>query len=185
MAGINKVILVGNLGQDPEIKYMQDGTPVANFSVATSEEWNDRNTGEKRQKVEWHRIVIWRQLAEVCGQFLRKGKQVYLEGKLQTRSWEDNNGEKRYVTEIVCHVMQMLGHKGDSQGGQGGQGQQGGYQQGGGGYQKNRNQGQQGGYQQGPPQQQNRQSGPPAYQQQPMAGQPEQGGQIDDDDIPF
>ena len=108
MAGVNKVILIGNLGRDPEMRYFTDGTAVANFSIATSEEWKDKNTGEKKEKTEWHRVVVFRQLAEICGKYLTKGKQVYIEGKLQTRSWE-KDGVTRYTTEIVARDMQMLG----------------------------------------------------------------------------
>ena len=108
MAGINKVILVGRLGQDPEMRYFADGTAVANFSIATSDEWKDKETGEKREKTEWHRIVVFRKLAEICGKYLSKGRQVYIEGKLQTRSWE-KDGVTRYTTEIVANDMQMLG----------------------------------------------------------------------------
>ena len=108
MAGINKVIVLGHLGKDPEIKYLTSGQAVANFSVATSEEWKDKQTGEKRQKTEWHRIVAWGRLGEVCGEYLHKGKQVYIEGKLQTRSWEQD-GITRYMTEVVAQTMQMLG----------------------------------------------------------------------------
>ena len=115
MAGINKVIIVGRLGQDPEIRYMQDGTAVTNFSVATSESWNDKQTGEKREKTEWHRIVVWRRLGEICGQYLSKGRQVYVEGKLQTRSWEQD-GVKRYTTEIVANTVEFLGNREDTGG---------------------------------------------------------------------
>ena len=108
MAGINKVILVGRLGRDPEIRYTPDGTAVANFSIATSEEWKDKNTGEKRERTEWHRIVAWRRLGELCGEYLSKGRQVYVEGKLQTRSWEQD-GVTRYMTEIVASDIQFLG----------------------------------------------------------------------------
>ncbi len=111
MAGINKVILVGNLGRDPEIRYLPDGTAVANFSIATSDEWKDKNTGEKKSKTEWHRIVAFRRLGEICGEYLSKGRQVYIEGKLQTRSWEDKDGITRYTTEIVADQMQMLGNR--------------------------------------------------------------------------
>jgi single-strand DNA-binding protein len=109
MAGVNKVILVGNLGRDPEIKYTPSGVAVANFSIATSDEWKDKNTGEKQERTEWHRIVAWRRLGEICGEYLRKGSQIYIEGKLQTRSWEDRDGNTRYTTEIVAQSMQMLG----------------------------------------------------------------------------
>jgi single-strand DNA-binding protein len=109
MAGVNKAIIVGNLGRDPEMRYTPSGVPVATFSVATSDEWKDKNTGEKQERTEWHRIVAWRGLAEVCGKYLRKGSQVYIEGKIQTRSWEDRDGVQRYTTEIVAQNMQMLG----------------------------------------------------------------------------
>lgn len=109
MAGVNKVILVGNLGRDPEIRYTPNGVAVATFSIATSEEWKDRETGEKQERTEWHRIVAWRRLGEICGEYLHKGSQVYIEGRLQTREWEDRDGNKRYTTEIVAQNMQMLG----------------------------------------------------------------------------
>ena len=112
MAGVNKVIIIGNLGRDPEVKYTPNGVAVANFSIATSEEWKDKNTGEKQEKTEWHRIQAWRRLAEICGEYLKKGSQVYIEGSLKTRSWDDDNGNKRYVTEVVAYKMQMLGSKG-------------------------------------------------------------------------
>jgi single-strand DNA-binding protein len=108
MAGINKVILVGRLGKDPEVRYTPSGATVANFTMATSEEWKDKESGEKQERTEWHRIVAWRRLGEICGEYLRKGKQVYIEGKLQTRSWDDRDGNKRYTTEIVASSMQML-----------------------------------------------------------------------------
>jgi single-strand DNA-binding protein len=110
--GINKVILVGNLGQDPEIRYTADGRPIANFSIATSESWKDKNSGEKREKTEWHRVVVFGKLAEICGEYLSKGRQVYIEGKLQTRKWQGQDGQDRYTTEVVVDIngtMQMLG----------------------------------------------------------------------------
>lgn len=109
MAGINKAIVLGRLGKDPEVRYTPDGTAIANFTVATSEEWKDKNTGEKREKTEWHRIVAFRRLGEICGEYLAKGRQVYIEGRIQTRDWEDRDGNKRYTTEIVASQMQMLG----------------------------------------------------------------------------
>ena len=109
MAGINKVIIVGNLGNDPEIRTMPNGEAVANISVATSESWTDKNTGERREVTEWHRIVLYRRLAEIAGQYLRKGSQVYVEGRLKTRKWQDNNGQDRYTTEIQGDNLQMLG----------------------------------------------------------------------------
>jgi single-strand DNA-binding protein len=108
--GLNKAMLIGRLGRDPEVRYTPDGLAVANFSIATSEEWNDKSTGEKKERTEWHRIVVFGKLGEICGEYLSKGKQVYIEGRLQTRSWE-KDGIKRYTTEIVATDMQMLGTK--------------------------------------------------------------------------
>ena len=108
-SGINKVILVGNLGKDPDMRYTAGGDAVANLSIATSESWNDNQTGEKREKTEWHRVVFFRRIAEVCGEYLRKGSSVYIEGSLRTRDWEDDQGNKRYTTEIIGREMQMLG----------------------------------------------------------------------------
>lgn len=118
MAGINKAILIGRLGRDPEVRYTPDGTAVANFSIATSEEWKDKDTGEKRERTEWHRIVAFRRLGEICGEYLAKGRQVYIEGRIQTRDWEDKDGIKRYTTEIVASQMQMLGSREESYGNQ-------------------------------------------------------------------
>ncbi len=112
MAGINKAILVGNLGRDPEVRYTPSGVAVASFSIATSDEWKDKDTGEKKERTEWHRIVAWRRLGEICGEYLKKGSQVYIEGKIQTRSWEDRDGNQRYTTEIIAQTMQMLGSAG-------------------------------------------------------------------------
>ena len=112
MSGVNKVILVGRLGADPEVRYTPSGATLANFNIATSDEWKDKETGEKQERTEWHRIVAWRRLGEICGEYLHKGSQVYIEGKLQTRSWEDRDGNKRYTTEIVAQNMQMLGAAG-------------------------------------------------------------------------
>jgi len=180
--GINKVILVGNLGQDPEVRYMPNGNAVANISVATSESWKDKNTGQMQEKTEWHRVVLFGKLAEVAGEYLRKGSQVYVEGQLQTRKWQDQNGQDRYSTEVVVQgfngVMQMLG--GRNEGGMGTGQQQGGYQQ---QPQQQYNQAPQGGYQQQGGQQQG------GMGQQ--GGQPQQAPQqapVDpsfDDDIPF
>ena len=108
---VNKVILVGNLGKDPELKYTPSGAAVVTFSIATSERYKDRS-GEQQEKTEWHNIVAWRQLAEICGKYLHKGKQVYIEGRLQHRSYDDRDGNKRYITEIVADQMQMLGGRG-------------------------------------------------------------------------
>jgi len=111
MAGINKVIIVGNLGGDPEVRYTPSGSAVANFNVATSESWKDKNTGEKKERTEWHRIVVWGKLGELCGEYLSKGRQVYVEGRLQTRSYDDKDGVKRYMTEIIAADVQFLGSK--------------------------------------------------------------------------
>ena len=108
MAGINKVILVGNLGKDPEMRYTPNGVAVCSFSIATSEVYKDRNTGERITQTEWHNIVLWRGLAETAEKYLRKGSSVYLEGKIKTRKWEDKEGQTRYTTEIIGDVMQML-----------------------------------------------------------------------------
>ncbi len=149
--GVNKVILVGNLGNDPEVRYMPNGNAVANLSLATSESWKDQQ-GQMQERTEWHRLTMYRRLAEIAGEYLKKGSQIYVEGKLQTRKWQDQQGQDRYTTEIIVDQMQMLGgREGGGQGGQGGggyqqrpQGNQGGQQ---GGY-GNNNQG--GGYQQRP-----------------------------------
>ena len=109
--GVNKVIIVGNLGADPDTKSMPSGNMVANFSVATSESWNDRDTGERQEKTEWHRVVFFGRLAEIADQYLRKGSQVYVEGKLQTRKWEDRDGNERWTTEIVGNQLEMLGDR--------------------------------------------------------------------------
>lgn len=106
---VNKVIILGRLGQDPELKYTPSGAAVCNFSLATSETWNDKNTGQKQEKTEWHRVVVWGKLAELCNQYLSKGRQAFVEGKLQTRSWDDKNGQKRYTTEISATTVQFIG----------------------------------------------------------------------------
>lgn len=120
--GVNKVIIVGNLGNDPEVKYSASGSAIANLSVATSEQWKDKQTGEKKEHTEWHRIVIFGKLAEVAGEYLRKGSQVYVEGKLRTRKWTDQSGVEKYTTEIVLQpmngVMQMIGGKSSDNGNQ-------------------------------------------------------------------
>lgn len=113
MAGINKVIIVGNLGADPEVRTMPNGEAVANISVATSESWIDKNTSEKRELTEWHRIVFYRRQAEIVGEYLRKGSKVYVEGRLRTRKWQDQNGQDRYTTEIQGDVLQMLDSRTD------------------------------------------------------------------------
>ncbi|HHE3570748.1 TPA: single-stranded DNA-binding protein [Pasteurella multocida] len=115
MAGVNKAIIVGNLGNDPEIRTMPNGDPVAKISVATSESWIDKNTGERKTQTEWHSIVFYRRQAEICGQYLKKGSKVYVEGRLRTRKWQDQNGQDRYTTEIQGDVLQMLDSRQDSQ----------------------------------------------------------------------
>jgi single-strand DNA-binding protein len=105
---VNKVILLGRLGQDPELKYTPGGSPVCNFSLATTESWTDKS-GQKQEKTEWHRIVVWGKLAELCNQYLAKGRQAFLEGRLQTRSWDDKDGNKRYTTEILASTVQFVG----------------------------------------------------------------------------
>jgi single-strand DNA-binding protein len=117
---VNKVLLVGNLGKDPELRYTASGTAVANFSLATTERYKDRE-GQTQEKTEWHNITAWRQLAEICGKYLQKGKQVYIEGRIQTRSYDDKDGNKRYITEIVADQMRMLGRAGDENSGGGAQ----------------------------------------------------------------
>ncbi|HVK93435.1 MAG TPA: single-stranded DNA-binding protein [Noviherbaspirillum sp.] len=109
MASVNKVIIVGNLGRDPETRYMPNGEAVTNITVATTESWKDKNTGEKKELTEWHRITFYRKLAEIAGQYLKKGSQIYVEGRLQTRKWTDKEGAERYTTEIIADTMQMLG----------------------------------------------------------------------------
>jgi single-strand DNA-binding protein len=116
MASVNKVILIGNLGRDPEVRFTQGGTPVANFTMATTDRWNDPS-GEKKEKTEWHRIVVWGKQAEVAGEYLRKGRPVYIEGSLQTREWVDRDGNKRYTTEVRAQRLQLLGRADDRTGG--------------------------------------------------------------------
>ena len=145
MASVNKVILVGNLGKDPEVRYMPNGEAVANFSIATTDTWKDKN-GMRQERTEWHNISMYRRLAEIAGEYLKKGSSVYVEGRLQTRKWQDKNGQDRYTTEIICDQMQMLGGKnggtsnydstpsGGQQGNQGNYGRQTAPQQDDGGY---------------------------------------------------
>ncbi len=169
MAGsINKVILIGNLGRDPEMRYTQDQNAVARFSVATSDRWTDRATNERREKTEWHRVVCFRRLAEICGEYLHKGSKVYIEGQLQTRSWEQD-GQTRYTTEVVARDMQMLDSRGGGGGGFGGPEEGGGPPDRGGSPDR-------GGYSREQP----RRSAPPA------SNQPTQDDPDDfEDDIPF
>ncbi len=214
MAGINKVILVGNLGQDPEMRYMPNGNAVANIRIATSESWTDQQ-GQRQERTEWHSVVMFRKLGEIAGQYLKKGSKVYVEGKLQTRKWQDQNGNDRYTTEIVADQMQMLDSRG-SQGGQNNQNNQGNwgnnaaqggfnqaapaYNQGGqgqGGDYNQNNQGNwgnnaaQGGFNQAAPMSNqgnsfNSAPSAPAPQSQPAAvNSPKLDDNWDDDDIPF
>lgn len=115
--GINKVILVGHLGQDPEVRYTQSGSAIANVSIATTESWTDKQSGQRQDRTEWHRVVFFNRLGEIVGEYLRKGSQVYVEGSLRTRKWQDQAGQDRYTTEIVASEMQMLGSRGDNAGG--------------------------------------------------------------------
>lgn len=117
---VNRAILIGNLGADPEVRYTQDGTAVANFSIATTEKWKDRDTGEAREDTQWHRIVCWSRLAELAGEYLSKGKSVYIDGRIQTRSWEDRDGIKRYTTEVVASQIVFLSPKDTGSGSYGG-----------------------------------------------------------------
>jgi single-strand DNA-binding protein len=129
---LNKVMLIGNLGKDPEIRYTQSGTAVATFNVATTEQWKDKD-GQKQESTEWHRVVVWAKLAETCGEYLHKGSKVYIEGRLQTRKWQDQNGNDKYTTEIVAREMKMLSPRGtagdDSSYGGGGGSQEHNYQE--------------------------------------------------------
>ncbi|MBH0019555.1 MULTISPECIES: single-stranded DNA-binding protein [unclassified Pseudoalteromonas] len=176
--GVNKVILVGNLGQDPEVRYMPNGNGVANITLATSDSYKDKNTGQMVDKTEWHRVVFFGKLAEIVGEYCRKGSQIYVEGKLQTRKWTDQQGQEKYTTEIVVDgftgQMQMLGARGGDQqsGGYQGNQPQGGQQ--GGGYQGNQPQGgqQSGGYGQNNQGQAAQQSGYNPQQQTAPAAQP-------------
>lgn len=170
--GVNKVILVGNLGQDPEVRYMPNGNGVANITLATSDSYKDKNTGQMVDKTEWHRVVFFGKLAEIVGEYCRKGSQIYVEGKLQTRKWTDQQGQEKYTTEIVVDgftgQMQMLGARGGDQQGGGYQGNQGGQQSS--GYQGNQGGQQSGGYGQNN-QGQNSQQGSYAPQQQSAPAQ--------------
>ena len=125
MASVNKVIIVGNLGRDPEVRYSPDGAAICNVSIATTSQWKDKASGERREETEWHRVVFYNRLAEIAGEYLRKGRSVYVEGRLKTRKWQDKEGQDRYTTEIVADQMQMLG--GRDSGGEGGGGGGGGY----------------------------------------------------------
>ncbi|WP_372864352.1 single-stranded DNA-binding protein [Spongiibacter sp.] len=173
--GVNKVILVGNLGQDPETRYMPSGGAVTNVTLATSETWKDKQSGQPQERTEWHRVVFFNRLAEIAGEYLKKGSKVYVEGSLRTRKWQDQSGQDRYTTEIVAAEMQMLDSRGGSGGGMAGYGDD--------------------NYSQAPaPQQPRRQSAPAAPQQRPAPAAPQQapassapapGFDDFDDDIPF
>lgn len=126
MASLNKVILIGHLGADPEMRYLQDGTPVASLRVATTETWKDKSTGEKREQTEWHRLSLFRALADIAGRYLKKGSQVYVEGRLRTRKWTDQSGADRYTTEIVADELKMLGRRPEGAGTGAGMGADGG-----------------------------------------------------------
>ncbi|MFQ3248443.1 MAG: single-strand DNA-binding protein [Glaciecola sp.] len=187
--GVNKVILVGNLGNDPEVRYMPNGNAVANLSIATSESWKDQQ-GQLQEKTEWHKVTMYRRLAEVAGEYLKKGSQIYLEGKLQTRKWQDQQGNDRYTTEVIADQMQMLGGRNEGAGGgQNSGGGQGGYQQrpadNQGGHSNQGGQSNQGGYQQGGGQS-NQGGGYQKPAQSPQQAPPMAEPDFDfDDDIPF
>ncbi|MDZ7861322.1 single-stranded DNA-binding protein [Acidovorax sp.] len=190
MASVNKVIIVGNLGRDPEMRTFPSGDQVANVTIATTDKWKDKQSGEMKEATEWHRVVFNGRLAEIAGQYLRKGSQVYVEGSLRTRKWTDQAGVEKYSTEIRADQMQMLGSRqGMGGGGQGGGGQQGGGYDDGGGYG-----GDQGGGGYDAPPQQQRRAAPPAQQRPPApaarpapAPAPRAASGFDDmdDDIPF
>ena len=120
MRGINKVTLIGHLGKDPEVRYTAGGAAVANITLATSETWKDKQTGDQQERTEWHRVVFFSRLAEIVGEYLKKGALIYVEGRIQTRKWQDQSGQDRYTTEIVGNEMQMLGSKGDNMSARGG-----------------------------------------------------------------
>jgi len=171
MASVNKVILVGNLGRDPEVRYSPDGAAICNVSIATTSQWKDKASGERREETEWHRVVMYNRLAEIAGEYLKKGRSVYIEGRLKTRKWQDKDtGADRYSTEIVADQMQMLGGRDSGGGGEGGYG---------GG----------GGYDDAPRQQRAPAQRPPAQRPAPAAAAPAAGGAANladmDDDIPF
>ena len=160
--GINKVILVGNLGGDPETRYTASGAAITNITLATSESWRDKQTGENQERTEWHRVVFFNRLAEIAGEYLRKGRQVYVEGSLRTRKWQDQNGQDRWTTEIVANEMQMLGGRGDDAGSR-----------------------PSGGFRDSQPAQQPRQSAPQQQSQAQQSGSAPADDGFTDDDIPF
>ncbi|UTA79007.1 single-stranded DNA-binding protein [Halomonas sp. XH26] len=179
--GINKVILIGNLGQDPEVRFTQGGTAVANLNIATSDSWMDRNSGQRQERTEWHRVILFKKTAEIAQQYLKKGSKVYIEGRLQTRKWQDQSGQDRYTTEVVANDMQMLDSGGQQQAPQQSVHQQ-----------PPQNQ-QRGGYQQPPPNnsgygapRQPHGQHPPQHNQQLAYGAPNPAQYDDfDDEIPF
>ena len=171
--GVNKVIIVGNCGQDPETRFMPSGGAVTNLSIATSESWKDKNTGDQQERTEWHRVVFFNRLAEIAGEYVKKGSKLYVEGSLRTRKWQGQDGQDRFTTEVVASEMQMLDSRGGQQGGGFDQ------SQGGSGYQQSAPQQSQ---QQAP--QQSQQQAPQQSQQQPSQQQAPQDGAFDDD-IPF
>ncbi|MDW7746884.1 single-stranded DNA-binding protein [Halomonas sp.] len=170
--GINKVILIGNLGQDPEVRFTPSGTAVANLNLATTDTWMDKQSGQRQERTEWHRIVLFNKTAEIAQQYLKKGSKVYIEGRLQTRKWQDQNGQDKYTTEIVANDMQMLDSRGGDFGGQQG-GQYGGQPQQGGNFGGPAPQ--QGGYGNAPPQGGNVGGGQP-QRPAPQPAPPQQGG---------
>ncbi len=169
--GVNKVILVGNLGADPEVKYTAGGTAIGTLSVATSESWKDKQTGEQQERTEWHRVKLFGRLAEIAGEYLKKGRQVYIEGSIRTDKYTDKEGVQRYSTDIIGNEMQMLG--GGSEGGAGGGG--GG---GGGGFNRDRGERPERGPARGP-------QSAPQRDNRPAASQPARNDSFEDDDIPF
>lgn len=183
--GINKVILIGNVGQDPEVKYMPSGGAVTNISVATSETWKDKNSGQPQERTEWHRVVLFNRLGEIAGEYLRKGSKVYIEGSLRTRKWQGQDGSDRYTTEIVASEMQMLDGRGEGAGAGANMAAGGGYDQ----SAPYNNAPASGGYNQGgyPQQPANRNFNPAPSQQAPQQNIPPQPAGFDsfDDDIPF
>ena len=160
--GINKVILVGNLGGDPETRYTASGAAITNITLATSESWRDKQTVENQERTEWHRVVFFNRLAEIAGEYLRKGRQVYVEGSLRTRKWQDQSGQDRWTTEIVANEMQMLGGRGDDAGSR-----------------------PSGGFRDSQPTQQPRQSTPQQQSQDQQSGSAPAEDGFTDDDIPF
>ncbi|WFM71015.1 single-stranded DNA-binding protein [Halomonas sp. CKK8] len=170
--GVNKVILIGNLGQDPEVRFTPSGTAVANLNLATTDTWMDKQSGQRQERTEWHRIVLFNKTAEIAQQYLKKGSKVYIEGRLQTRKWQDQNGQDKYTTEIVANDMQMLDSRGGDFGGQQG-GQYGGQPQQGGNFGGPAPQ--QGGYGNAPPQGGNFGGGQP-QRPAPQPAPPQQGG---------